>query len=60
MKQVRLLRIAEEDIAETAEHYEAQAPGLGSLFVDHFLLAAGQVAEFPESAALVRGPTAVS
>lgn len=45
----RLLTIAEAELAEAAEWYETQAPGLGQEFLDEFEAVMRRIVRFPEA-----------
>ncbi len=46
---------AEGELNEAADFYDLVSPELGRLFIDEVQRTVGKIAEFPESAPLIRG-----
>jgi plasmid stabilization system protein ParE len=55
MKSVRFNRLAERELAEAVEHYEAESPGLGDRFLDEVWHALALLVRHPEAAPRIRG-----
>lgn len=49
---LRLVSLAEEEVVEACDWYNAQQPGLGHAFLDEFDAAITRIRAFPESAAI--------
>lgn len=56
MRVVRFHRLAEEELQEAAEHYEAERPGLGREFLENLFQAKEFLCDYPEVAQRILGP----
>ena len=49
-------RLAEIELCDAAEYYEAESPGLGTAFLDEVERCIDFIGENPEAGTLIRGP----
>ena len=49
MKEIRFLKVAEQEFDETVKYYNAESPGLGTKFIVEVVKSLERIQQFPEA-----------